>query len=277
MEWQNFLSSGQIIYDQYQVEGTLGSGGFGDVYHVTDLDTGIDYALKVPFRGGLDTEITCLTQCNHPEFLPPLRFLEVDDHKAFTMELKGISLQEYRFNVGGQLKIYNACLVAIKVLDHLEYLHDHGWIHRDIKPENILLGRSHEDKGLYLIDMSIACSYVNGHGRHLPFRFTHSNCGTQFYMSIRCHQNASLSRRDDLESLAYMLVYLLKGELPWSYYDHQDYCLIKEGLSAEEICSGLPQLFVEFLDYARLLGYKTKPNYHSYRLAFKQLYRITKQ
>ena len=269
-------------YNKYVVRCQLGKGGFGSVYRVTDLDTNVNYALKVALPRGaeqLDTEVACLTHCGrqYPEFLAPRDTFLLNGRKAFVMELKGTSLESHTRQLGGQIQVPYACVVACRGLGHLEHLHSYGWIHRDIKPDNIVLGSAPEDKGLYLVDMGLASRYLDSHGlHHLPYSQGAGvvNAGTRLFMSTRCHDGVTMSRRDDLESLAYMLVYLLKGRLPWS--DQDDLSLSVTGLhkkvmSAEEICVGLPQVFEDLLNYARNLSYDETPDYRSYISAFKQL------
>ena len=283
------IFKGQIIYSSYNkyvVGRQLGKGGFGSVYRVTDLDTNVNYALKVALPRGaeqLDTEVACLTHCGrqYPEFLAPRDiFLLNGGRKAFVMELKGRSLESHTRQLGGQIQVPDACLVAFKVLGHLEHLHSYGWIHRDIKPDNIVLGSAPEDKGLYLVDMGLATRYLDSHGlHHLPYSQGAGvvNAGTRLFMSTRCHDGVTMSRRDDLESLAYMLVYLMKGRLPWSDQDDLSLsvtALHKKVMSAEEICVGLPQVFEDLLNYARNLSYDEAPDYRSYISTFKRLHLV---
>ncbi|KAF8498962.1 kinase-like domain-containing protein [Russula emetica] len=138
---------------------------------------------------------------------------------------------------------------AMQMLLILESLHDRHYVHLDIKPDNFALGiatRSHT--------MQIYGS---------------STIGTICYSSINCHLGLTPSRRDDLESLIYVIVYLVKGCLPWQGITvqpgqiHQDKVLkVKQATIVKALCKGLPQPFIEFSKYIRCLGFQDKPDYN---------------
>lgn len=113
-----------------------------------------------------------------------------------------------------------------------------------------------------------ATKYMSSSGKHLKFRDRQHSGGTMRYASINVHVGIECSRRDDIESLIYVLIYFLKGELPWQNLKaktvEEKFAKIlhtKVTMSVEEICQGLPTQFKELLSYARCLEYETKPNY----------------
>jgi casein kinase I family protein HRR25 len=114
---------------------------------------------------------------------------------------------------------------------------------------------------------------------HIPYR-THKNLtGTGWYMSINSHLGIEHMRRDDLESLAYVLIYFLHGSLPWQHLEggskKQRYHRImhqKLGTPTIELCSGLPDEFQIFLDYTRGLPFDTEPDYEYMHSLFQNLF-----
>ncbi|KAI0310387.1 kinase-like domain-containing protein, partial [Amylostereum chailletii] len=101
-------------------------------------------------------------------------------------------------------------------ISHLESLHSRGYIHRDIKPSNFLFGLEEESMRVFLIDFGLAHRYIDpDSGRHIPFNHTKELIGTPRWASINAHSGIEQSRRDDLESLAYVLIYFARGSLPW--------------------------------------------------------------
>ena len=106
-------------------------------------------------------------------------------------------------------------------ITRLEYVHSKDFVHRDIKPENFLLGRGINSKTIYLIDYGLTTFYRDsGSGLHIPFHTHRSLIGTARYSSINTHLGVEQSRRDDLEAVGYLLIYLIKGRLPWQGIKH---------------------------------------------------------
>ena len=102
------------------------------------------------------------------------------------------------------------------MVQRLEYLHNNHFIHRDMKPDNFLVGVGKKEYMLYIIDFGLAKRYRDPKtGEHIPYRDNKSLTGTARYASVNTHLGIEQSRRDDLESICYILIYFLKGTLPW--------------------------------------------------------------
>lgn len=139
----------------------------------------------------------------------------------------------------------------IQQIDRIEYIHSRQLLHRDIKPENLLQGVKSNSSTIYLIDFGLAKRYKAIHtNQHIPFRDGKSLIGTAKYASINSHKGIEQSRRDDIECLAYVALYFLRGELPWqnvrSRTKDETYRRVMEKkvfISAEDLCEGLPRTF----------------------------------
>jgi serine/threonine protein kinase len=151
----------------------------------------------------------------------------------------------------------------------VQSLHDRHYIHRDIKPDNFMIRMDNllpTGPTLFLIDFGLArlfrdpATYL-----HIPFTTNHSIIGTLPFASINGQQGNSQSRRDDLESLAYTIIYSALGRLPWTRNSvgHKGPAVLrkKTSITAEELCKGLPTPFCKFITYVRSLDFDKKPDY----------------
>jgi serine/threonine protein kinase len=152
-------------------------------------------------------------------------------------------------------------------------LHDRHYVHLDVKPDNFALGFGEFSDQVFLIDFGLSQLFRNPvTGSHIMQINGCGVIGTIRYTSINCHLGLTPSRRDDLESLVYVIVYLAKGRLPWQGIIvqpgqiHEDVVLrVKRATTVKTLCKGLPQPFVEFVEQIRCLGFRDKPDYKCLR------------
>jgi len=170
-------------------------------------------------------------------------------------------------------------MIADQTLLRLEYVHSKSILHRDIKPDNFLIGRGRRANVLYMIDFGLGKKYRDPKTHvHIMYRENKSLTGTPRYASINNHMGIEQSRRDDLESLGYMLVYFMRGSLPWqglrAATKKQKFQKIAEKKMAtpiEVLCKGLPEEFRIYFEYCRALRFADKPDYSYLRRLFKDL------
>ncbi|KIK11847.1 hypothetical protein PISMIDRAFT_121957, partial [Pisolithus microcarpus 441] len=154
-------------------------------------------------------------------------------------------------------------------VSRLEYIHSCHYIHRNIKPQNILLRQSDSRHAttVFLIDFSVALQYHDPATRiHIPYQEGCPFVGTPAFSSISYHCGYQSGHHDDIESLAYTLVYLLRGSLPWfsdanTSLSSNVICNLKCDTMVETLCDGLPVEFMTFIKYSRLLAYGARPDY----------------
>jgi casein kinase I homolog HRR25 len=140
------------------------------------------------------------------------------------------------------------------------------------------MGMGKRGNRVNVIDFGLAKRYRDPKtGDHIPYRENKNLTGTARYASINTHLGVEQSRRDDLESLGYVLMYFCRGDLPWqgikAATKKQKYDRIMEKkmtTSTEELCSGFPDEFVTFLDYTRSLRFDQKPDYAHLRNLFRE-------
>ena len=128
------------------------------------------------------------------------------------MQLLGISLEELFEKCKKRFDLKTVLLIAVRLLALIEKVHNCGVIHRDLKPANLVLGDSDD---IYMIDFGLAKVYRSPDGDHINYCQGKGMTGTARFASVATHRGVEQSRRDDMESIGYMLVYFLRGSLPW--------------------------------------------------------------
>jgi len=198
---------------------------------------------------------------------------------AMVIDLLGPSLSDLFYKHQKQFSLKTVLMLADQMLERLELLHEKGVVHRDIKPGNFVLGRGSASSCVYLIDFGLAHKYRTG-GAHIKYEENVPFRGTHRYASINAHMKVEQTRRDDLESLGYVLIYFLKGKsgLPWQNLNvernrrRQVIGDLKKNTSVSEITSDLPPEFAKYLNAVRSLEFEEKPDYKILRGLFKKCY-----
>lgn len=155
------------------------------------------------------------------------------------------------------------------MIQRIKCVHEERIIHRDIKPDNFLVGGTETTKNtVYIIDFGLAKCYKSSDGEHIPFRDGKNLTGTARYASLNTHIGYEQSRRDDLETIGHVLLYFLKGSLPWQGLPGRSkaekYANIKKKkkeISIEDLCRDQPEEFKEFMNYCRNLSFTQDPDY----------------
>jgi serine/threonine protein kinase len=252
-----------LINKKYKIIEKIGEGTFGLIYKGENVRTRELVAVKVePIENNmklLKNESVIYQYLNNVEGVPIVKWFGKDEKNYYmVLNLLGESLQSIKnvssFSLGSVLKI------GIQIIIILKTIHDKGLVHRDIKPDNFLLGLNDQRKRIYIIDFGLCKSYMTNN-EHNPIKKTNSLIGSLTYASINTHNCIELSRRDDMESLGYMLAFLYLGTLPWQEVKIESINIIQK--LKQDITSNdkLPQILVNYIKYVRSLEYEENPNY----------------
>ncbi|OAY53943.1 casein kinase 1-like protein 1 [Manihot esculenta] len=273
------------VGNKFRLGRKIGSGSFGEIYLGTNIQTNEEVAIK------LETVKT-----KHPQLLyesklyrilqggtgiPNVRWFGVEgDYNVLVMDLLGPSLEDLFNFCSRKLSLKSVLMLADQMINRVEFVHSKSFLHRDIKPDNFLMGLGRRANQVYMIDFGLAKKYRDSSThQHIPYRENKNLTGTARYASMNTHLGIEQSRRDDLESLGYVLMYFLRGSLPWQGLKagtkKQKYEKISEkkvSTSIEALCRGYPTEFASFFHYCRSLRFDDKPDYAYLKRIFRDLF-----
>ncbi|CAK9324713.1 unnamed protein product [Citrullus colocynthis] len=273
------------VGNKFKLGRKIGSGSFGEIYLGTNIQTNEEVAIKLEN-----------VKTKHPQLLyesklykilqggtgiPNVRWFGVEgDYNVLVIDLLGPSLEDLFNFCSRKLSLKTVLMLADQMINRVEFVHSKSFLHRDIKPDNFLMGLGRRANQVYAIDFGLAKKYrdTSTH-QHIPYRENKNLTGTARYASMNTHLGIEQSRRDDLESLGYVLMYFLRGSLPWQGLKagtkKQKYEKISEkkvSTSIEALCRGYPTEFASYFHYCRSLRFDDKPDYAYLKRLFRDLF-----
>ena len=267
----------------------LGKGGFGHLFLGRSIHENSFIAIKVEEqspRSRLAWEYQIIKELSDGEGIPKVyRLHRGKKHNYLIMQLLGKSLDKLFVDMKKKFSIKTVCMIAYQMVQRIEFVHSKGYIHRDVKPGNFLLGKNLDRKKIYIIDFGLSKKYIDkSTNKHIIYKEGKGLTGTARYVSLNTHYGIEQSRRDDIEGIAYNLIYFAKGKLPWQGVKtknkkekHKKIMELKEEYNPDKLCEGLPEEFPTLLKYARKLDFEEKPDYKNIKIMFKQLMNANKQ
>lgn len=265
----------KIIFGKFQTMKLIGKGAYSRVFSVRNIANKKTYAMKVQDRselyGNLENEAYNLYQLKGLGIPKIISYGHYRKYNVLVMELLGKALDKLfieNINIGEKLRKKDAILAGIQMIDRIEHIHSKNLLHLDIKPDNFLVGEP-DSSLLYIIDFGFTKQYKSFRtGKHIQYSKKSFFNGNLLFSSARTMNGIESSRRDDLESLGYVLIHLFSKELPWKnlhYKNKNEYAQkafrLKKTLPLETLCKDAPKEMIDFMKYVKSLKFEEEPKY----------------
>ena len=270
---------------KYRICKKIGDGSFNEIYKGNDIFDNSEIAIKLEHNSIKYPQLlfeSRLLQSIPGIGIPKVYWAGVSgEYNVMVFELLGNNLEELFQNCEKKFSLKTVLMIILQILDRIRHLHIHNYIHRDIKPQNFAIGKGENEHIIYLIDFGLAKRYREEYTNfHIPLRQNIKLTGTVRYASCNAINKKELSRRDDMESIGYLIIYLMKGCLPWQglkiKQKSEKYSKIREmkmSIEPEKLCEGLPDEFKEYIELVKNLEFEEEPDYIRYINMFNELFK----
>lgn len=279
------VTIGATIGNKYQVGAKIGSGSFGQIHLGLNAQTSEEVAIKFE-----------TIRTRHPQLLyeskiyqnlagglgiPNIHWYGVEgEFNVMVIDLMGPSLEDLFTQCNRRFSLKTVLMLADQMISRVEFIHAKNFLHRDIKPDNFLIGLGKKANQIFVIDFGLAKKYRDPRTQqHIPYREGKNLTGTARYASINTHLGIEQSRRDDLEGLGYVLLYFLRGMLPWQGLRAQNrkekYDKIMQSkidTSTAALCQSFPSEIATYMNYCKNLRFEERPDYSYLKRMLKDLF-----
>jgi len=255
-----------MLANKYKLLEKLSQGSFGKVFKAENIRTreivAIKTEVKTKEQKSLKMEAKIYQYLANIDGFPQLKWFGATNNVTY---LVTNLLEQSLTNIVkkyGRLSLKTVLLLGIQMVERLETLHNHYLVHRDIKPDNFMINISDKTNKIYLIDFGF-CKRYNHDGNHIEFKMNKTLIGTPNYVSLNVHKGCEPSRRDDLESCLYVMIYMLFGKFfsIESQSENSNISPLKILVLKKEQLTNIPRFLTVAMNYVRTLKFEEDPDY----------------
>ncbi|EPQ50740.1 casein kinase-like protein I isoform epsilon CKIe [Gloeophyllum trabeum ATCC 11539] len=267
---------------------SLGSGSFGEVFAARQLLTGGEVAVKMERAASkyrtavLPYEAAVYRQLQGCFGIPRLRWSGEEKGANFiVIDMLGPNLEHLKRFCRGTFTLKTVLMLADQMITRVETVHSGGLVCRDLMPDNFAIGRGKWGNLVHLFDFGLAKLYLDPHtGEHIPLKDGKEGMGAPRFVSVNVHLGYEQSRRDDLQALGLIFIYLLKGSLPWQgiYAPIIEAKLKRIGemkaldnRAMKEALTDCPPEFTTYMEYCYGLEFTQQPDYDYVKRLFRDV------
>ena len=278
----SFLNENKIIFKKYKPIKEIGRGSFGKIYSTIRLEDQSVFAMKTEsktsYNNILETEAYYLLTLKGLGIPELISYGQNAKYNILIETLLDKSLFDLFIKPKKLCNITDLCLIALQLIERLEFVHSKDIIYRDVKPENFMIGIN-DPNVIYIIDFGLCKKYRSSKtGKHIQPKYIKKFIGSLKYASSHVIKGKESSRRDDLISLGFVLIHLYKRNLPWNTMfknlDRVAYLNLihsKETFDDGKLFHHLPEEMVDFLKYVNNLRFEQAPNYTFMKGCFQKI------
>lgn len=272
--------------ETFIVKEEIGHGAFGKIHlgynRLRKKPVAIKFESNTTLQNHLKNEYTIYSGLEGISGIPRVYFYGYKSQSnVMVMDLLGESLADLITKApDSKFSLKTFIMLFDQMITLVQLIHERGIIHRNLHPSNFLLGIHENSNQLFLIDFGIAKCYLDpSTEEHIPYQVGKEFLGSSQFVSINTHMGLEQSRRDDLEALGYVMIFLMKGTLPWLGITSNRRDLLNEQIlesklltSYESLCEGLPKEFVDYFKIVRSLQFEDEPPYEYIKDMFQNLF-----
>ena len=266
----------KIIFGKYQITKNIEKNKNLQIYEGKNILSDELIIIKVEQKkdkkkkGLLEMESYFLNYLKSPG-IPTIQEIGYYKNNIISIQaLLGLTLSKLFIRNFGKFNIKDITLISIQILERIKYIHNKNIIHCDICPNNFVLGIGRFQNIIYMTNFNSAKRYKDKNTlEHIKYKLSNNFRGNYIFASVNALRGVELSRRDDLESLGYILIYFLKGGLPWEHIKSlsnsekiRKIYQIKKNYNLSILCAGIPEEFKLFLNYVKSLTFQEEPDYN---------------